>query len=152
MSKREQFSVHKRDDRKVWRILRPLTRGIRPCELERLRDHHTTLISIVDNWCQVMEPGDRVEIGDSQDMSIWLYGELISCKKVRIKDISIWVLENALLRHSYPVDFDVVPTVDDISSLLSEFYQEPITVDTVVVVEDIYIDRVDPPNYSLQLN
>jgi len=136
---------------KVWRYLRPLVRGINPVGLTNLDSENVILISAITLWCDEIQPGDYIEIVDECDLTRWFYGQIIYCKKVSIKNIEPDEFEHSLLRHAHGRDVQIIPTVDDVCDLLTQFYGEIITPDTVVTVEAVHLLNIDIPGYALKV-
>ena len=114
-----------------WRLLWPFNRLLVGENLEPFINKLVTVVLLVPEWANVISPGDPIELVDRDDLTPWLFGTVIYTKKSFLRGITAQTLRHSLYQIAKPLRRVMF---NDLIELLSVYYDEPVSPDTVVGV------------------
>lgn len=127
--------------------MRPFSRSLYKYDLKKLTGHAYTLFKLTDHMCSIF-PGDPVEIVDRDDLSVWIVGEILAVKRVRIRDITDNDIRSAFpcpeMRDSYnPGELSRQLVV----KYIGDYYDVDVSEDNIVSVVYIRVSNVTYPEW-----
>lgn len=138
-------------EERIWKYLRPMVKYVDPTHLPSLEGRSVALCSAVVGWAENLKPGDTIEIGDMDDLQIWLTGRVIYSRITALKDTSPAEREMCLMRFVYGHGPNQPITVDEACKLLSDAYGRRFMKNTKVAVTVVDITKARPPVYELRV-
>jgi hypothetical protein len=135
-----------------WRVLRPFSRFVDSQNLERIKDKSITVFLLLPEWVNMINPADPIELVDREDLQRWVLGIVTFVKKVVMKSALPSDIQQSLVAQLHPKLSPDQVGIDEVCSVLTAYYEEPITLESMVAIIGIQVEDVSVPQYYLRFD
>lgn len=135
-----------------WRVLRPFSRFVDSQNLEKIKNKPITVFLLLPEWFNMINPGDPIELVDREDLQRWVLGKVTFVKKVVMKSALPSDIQQSLVAQHHPALAPDQVGIEEICSVMTAYYEEPITLDSMVAIIGIQVDDVSVPQYYLRFD